>query len=265
MTQPHTNTEGTAPRPAAPGADGSPLVRAARGLEVTVGVYALAAVGLLGAQVRQSVQLQELINGGFVDYTLADGRDRGAWTLGMVALGASGLVLVALARWLFVAYTVAARRGIRGLAATPWGAALSLFVPVLNLVRPYQHVLRLAAALRKPGGTRGEVRLRPDAERGGYRARAAEVVRPAGEPPSASQIFVWGALWGGGRLLATLAATLSTPQGDPAAMQQRVGLAMLGGLLGLGAAWLTRGVTRDLTGALIDQGEDKASAGGDGF
>lgn len=226
------------------------LRRATRAVAWALALSAASTLALLVAQARQYAGAEVLLMGQFLADAAAVALDRHVVVLGSVASVASGVVLVVFAWWMYCAHRVAAGRALPGRVARPADAMLSALVPVVNLVRPYQLVLQLTEALRDPRVVRGTMRLRGDAERQGYRGRVAELLVPEAEPPAPASVVVWGVLWGCGRLLATLAATMNTPVGDVARMELRIGLAALASVLGLGAAWFTWRITAALGATL---------------
>jgi len=226
------------------------LRRATRVLTGALALSGGSTVVLLVALARQYAGAEVLLMGQFLTDEAAVALDRHTALAGSVASVASGAVLAVFAWWMYCAHRVAVGRGLHGPIATPRDAALSALVPVVNLVRPYQQVLQLAEALRDPRVVRGTMRLRADAARQGYRARVGELLVPEAVPPTSTAVVCWGALWGTGRLLATLAATMNTPLGDVARMQLRIGLAAAAGLLALGAAWFTWRITAALGATL---------------
>lgn len=226
------------------------LRRATRALIWALAASAASTLALLVALARQYAGAEVLLMGQFLTDEAAVSLDRHTAVLGAAASVASGAVLAVFAWWMYCAHRVAARRELPGPVARPVDAMLSALVPVVNLVRPYQLVLQLTEALRDPRVARGTMRLRGDAERQSYRGRVAELLVPEAEPPAPASVVVWGILWGCGRLLATLAATMTTPVGDVSRMELRIGLAALASVLGLGAAWLTWRITAALGATL---------------
>jgi len=232
-------------------------------------LYTLVAVPLLWVQGQELLGLGAIVAGDNLSVAVAHTLDRRVATLATATAVVSAAIVLLFARWLYLAQGLATAAGLSS-KGSPWGAAMTALVPVQNLLRPYQRMVSWVEALLAVRNEPLPVRLDPQADRRGYRERAAFVAtRRWAAPPAAGLVLGWAVVWGGARVLAALSMVMSPAEGDPSSLSTQILLAMLGGALNLAAMGLTWRVTRDLGAslavrveALARAGEDEASDGG---